>query len=66
MTDRPRLLAIGEVAGELQVHRNTVRRYINRGLLRTTWQGGYRISREELERFVRETARRKIETGRIG
>lgn len=60
------LLAPGEVAGELGVHVETVRRYIRRGLLSVTWGGGYRVSRSELDRFKRETALRMIETGRIG
>jgi hypothetical protein len=60
------LLTIKRAAGELGVHRNTVKGYIDRGLLETTWQGGYRIARGELDRFKREAAQTKVETGRLG
>lgn len=60
------LLSPGEVAGILKVTDGAVRGYIRRGLLRAEWRGGYRVTREEVDRFVRRATEAKIETGRIG
>ena len=50
------LLTIDEVAAELKLHPDTIRRYIRQNKLRSTRVGGtaIRIRRSELERFLRE------------
>ena len=50
------LLTIDEVAAELKLHPDTIRRYIREGKLKQTRVGGtaIRIRRSELERFIRE------------
>ena len=55
---QPEWLTLEEVAAALRVNRETVRRWIRRGTLTAlalpSRQGGYRIRRDELERFIRE------------
>ena len=50
------LLTIDEVAAELKLHPDTIRRYIRQNKLRVTRLGGtaVRIRRSELERFIHE------------
>lgn len=50
------LLTIDEVAAELKLHPDTIRRYIREGKLKPTRVGGtaIRIRRSELDRFIRE------------
>ena len=50
------LLTIDEVAAELKLHPDTIRRYIRQNKLRSTRVGGtaIRVRRSELERFIRE------------
>jgi excisionase family DNA binding protein len=50
------LLTIDQVAAELQLHPDTIRRYIRQGKLKQTKIGGtaVRIRRSELDRFIRE------------
>ncbi len=50
------LLKITEVAAELKLHPDTVRRYIAQGKLKSTKVGGtrVRIRRSELDRFLAE------------
>lgn len=59
-------LGVGEIAGLLRLHPNTVRRYIKSGDLEVTWDGGYRATLEAVERCRRKLAARKIATGRLG
>jgi excisionase family DNA binding protein len=51
-----RLLTVEQVADRLQVHPETVRRWLRAGRLRGVRLGGsklgYRVSEDELERFV--------------
>ena len=48
-------LTVEQVAQALQVHWQTVLNYIKSGKLRALKLGkGYRISKEELEKFVRQ------------
>lgn len=52
MTADDPVLFIDEVAAELRVHHNTVRRHIDAGRLRATKQGGrWFIRRSALEEF---------------
>ena len=50
------LLTIDQVATELQLHPDTIRRYIREKKLKPTRVGGtaIRIRRSELDRFIRE------------
>jgi len=50
------LLTIDEVAAELKLHPDTIRRYIREGKLKQIRVGGtaIRIRRSELDRFIRE------------
>lgn len=50
------LLTIDQVAAELQLHPDTIRRYIRQGKLKQTKIGGtaVRIRRSELDRFIAE------------
>jgi excisionase family DNA binding protein len=50
------LLTIDEVAAELKLHPDTIRRYIREGKLKQTRVGGtaIRIRRSELDRFISE------------
>ena len=50
------LLTIDEVAAELKLHPDTIRRYIREGKLKPTRVGGtaIRIRRSELDRFISE------------
>ena len=53
-----RMLTVQDVTKLLQVHEETVRRWIRTGELRAVLlgssKGGYRISRDEYERFIDE------------
>ncbi len=50
------LLTIDQVAAELQLHPDTIRRYIREKRLKAVRVGGtaLRIRRSELDRFIRE------------
>lgn len=50
------LLTIDEVAAELKLHPDTIRRYIRQNKLKATYIAGtaIRIRRSELNRFIRE------------
>ena len=50
------LLTIDEVAAELKLHPDTIRRYIRERKLKSTRVGGtaIRIRRSELDRFIAE------------
>jgi excisionase family DNA binding protein len=50
------LLTIDEVAAELKLHPDTIRRYIREGKLKPTRVGGtaIRVRRSELNRFISE------------
>lgn len=50
------LLTIDEVAAELKLHPDTIRRYIREGKLKQTRVGGtaIRVRRSELNRFISE------------
>ena len=50
------LLTIDEVAAELKLHPDTIRRYIREGKLKQTKVGGtaIRIRRSELDKFISE------------
>ncbi|GHO56636.1 helix-turn-helix domain-containing protein [Ktedonobacter robiniae] len=49
------LLTIDQVASELQLHPDTIRRYIREKRLRATRVGGrLRVRRSELDRFLSE------------
>lgn len=60
------LVGVAAIAGALGVHPTTASRYIREGLIQVFWKGGYAVTVEEVERFRREAARKKVETGRIG
>ncbi len=49
-----RFLKVSEIAKFLGVSGQTVRNYINRGLLRPIQTGLYLIDKAEFDRFVRE------------
>jgi excisionase family DNA binding protein len=57
-TDGERLMTVAQVADRLQVHRESVRRWIRQGRLRGSLVGGdrsgYRIDAREVRRFVAE------------
>lgn len=56
--------SVEDVAKELDVHPDTVRRWIRRGELQAIDLGGsagYRITREALDRFLQERSRRSPE-----
>jgi excisionase family DNA binding protein len=51
------MLTVPQVAGYMQVHVETVRRWLREGQLRGVnlgGKGGWRIRRDELERFIEE------------
>lgn len=50
------LLTIDEVAAELKLHPDTIRRYIREKKLKSVRVGGtaIRVRRSEMERFIRE------------
>jgi excisionase family DNA binding protein len=55
--NKPEWLTVDEVAEELRVHPDSVRRWIRAGELKafgTSTRSGYRIRRSELERFIEE------------
>jgi excisionase family DNA binding protein len=57
MSDDDILLTVEEVARRLSVHVDTVRRWIRSGELKAINLGGpagYRITKTELDRFIRE------------
>jgi excisionase family DNA binding protein len=60
MMERERFLTVAEVARELRVSPETVRRWLRAGRLRGVLVGGdkvgYRIPAVELERFLRPVA----------
>lgn len=64
MTDK--LSGLAQIAPALGVSETTARRYIERGMIEVTWEGCYVVTVEEVARVKRETARRKVETGKIG
>jgi excisionase family DNA binding protein len=52
-----RLLTVEEVAKQLSVHPDTIRRWIRSGEIKAVNLGGpagYRISQSELNRFIRD------------
>ena len=57
------LLKITEVAAELKLHPDTVRRYIKEGKLKATKIGGtrVRVRRSELDRFLAEEGQEQKE-----
>ena len=61
--DPSELLAPKQVAAILDVKPRTVRIYIRERRLRAEWRGGWRVKREEVERFVAEATEAKLETG---
>ena len=53
--DQERLLTVSQAANRLQVHEETVRRWLRTGILRghlLTRRAGYRIRESDLDRFV--------------
>lgn len=55
-----RFLTVGDVATELHLSIETIRRYLRSGELkgfRISRQAGWLVSRDELERFIRERER---------
>jgi excisionase family DNA binding protein len=55
VADEQRFLTVDDVALELKVNADTVRRWLRNGALKGTLlsrQAGYRIERAELERFL--------------
>jgi len=53
--DQERLLTVGQVAKRLQVHEETVRRWLRAGVLQghlLTRRAGYRIRESEVDRLV--------------
>ena len=57
-------LKVMDAAKELSVHRETIKRWIKDGKLaavKTSDNGNWRISREELDRFMAERAARRKE-----
>ena len=59
MVTEERLLTVPEVAERLQVHANTVRRWLASGRIRGAKYGGdktgWRVRPSEVERFIRES-----------
>lgn len=60
MQDLPALLTVEEVAELLRLRPDTIRRWLRKGKLKGLYlsdSGGWRVRREELERFLKELER---------
>jgi excisionase family DNA binding protein len=62
LLDGQDILTVEQVADYLQVHPETVRRWIREGRLRgmnPSGKSGWRIRRDELQRFIRDAEERR-------
>lgn len=60
----PEVLTLDEAAAFLRLHRETVRRLLQRGVLPGVKVGGtWRIHRRDLEEYLRRGGRTKVEGG---
>jgi excisionase family DNA binding protein len=62
---RERMLTVREVAEQLRVSTETVRRWLRDGKLHGLWlsdRAGWRIPASELDRFIQECAMRRPES----